>query len=298
MLGRSYTLRGISKGTKVANLFMAGNMWSSFQAIDTALSFCGAIQFPMGGLIEIEQFMYLMKTFEINVVFGLPGLLADMASKTAGLKIDTIFYAGETPSKSMLNLFKEKWSCHQIYSAGYASVDIGPIGYQDASCKQSEHILFNDLVELEVINGEGVITSKVRTEMPVIRYKTGDQIEIIEKKLNFTKFKLLGRADKKLNIWSSRVQQQEVIHALRECDIDDEFQVVISDIDAQDKLTIHTQCLVDKERFAKALMQASSDLYSTHELNYVMDHIDFDNQNLEKNQRTGKTSKFVDLREY
>ncbi|NDE17589.1 hypothetical protein EBZ80_21950 [bacterium] len=101
-------------------------------------------------------------------------------------------------------------------SAGYASVDAGPIGYQCRSCERGVHHVFTDHVHLEVLNGddngEAVVTSRIKRAMPVIRLRTGDLIEWIGSTetpcacgSRDVRFRLLGRVDSQINVWGCRL---------------------------------------------------------------------------------------------
>ncbi len=294
LLATSYLANGIIKGNKVANLFMAGNMWSSFNAIQKALEYCQVIQYPIGGLVQADDFKKYISEFKINIIFGLPSLLIELANSTKGLKIDKIFYAGEPFSDSGKALIQNNWGCKQIISAGYASVDVGPIGYQDSSCSGNQHILFSDLVHLEVIDEEAVVTSKVRKSMPVIRYRTGDKVRILQKSGSFIKFEILGRIDNKINIWGSRFELADL-----DTVFDQNYQVILKSINKNetlyDELEIRTvePCEVN---LLQKLYQQLKDVRDTIDYNQFFERVNITTAPFLKNTKTGKFRKFNDLR--
>ena len=61
LLGKSYQTNGLTVGEHVANLFMAGNMWSSFNAIQEALRACDVVQYPMGAQVAPSDFKNYIK---------------------------------------------------------------------------------------------------------------------------------------------------------------------------------------------------------------------------------------------
>lgn len=299
LLGKSYLKLGLKENSKVGNLFMAGNLWSSFNAVQEALKFCNVIQFPFGGSIDPDIFCKTVHSFGIECLFGLPGLLVKLSEKSKGIKIKQIFYAGEILSESMQKQLKQNWEVEEFFSAGYASVDVGPIGFQDKTCNGTEHILFSDLIHLEVINEEAVVTSKVRQAMPVIRYQTGDRIKIIETNSDQIRFKLLGRVDKKINLWSSRMTELEIIKCLKKQIGSDEFQVQIKESESGEILNILCFKTLDLDDFTNELLKNEKDLRETHHFDYVRSRV-FQTQVSEfiVNERTGKRSATVDLRKY
>lgn len=303
LLAESYKNRGLGRGACVANLFTAGNLWSSFNVIQNALELCGVIQLPIGGLVRAEALAEYVERFKIKTIFGLPSLIVELANQTAGLQIETIFYAGEAFSEEAVALLKKNWAVQNIYSAGYASVDVGPIGHQDASCEGTEHIIFDDLIHLEIVDGEAVVSSKLRKAMPVIRYKTGDKVELVADEQERTKIRLLGRIDKIINIWSSKFTvtdiEQVLVRLLGEsCD----FQLIVSSKYSRDKLTdqleIRLQRPIDGELLKREFFEACEDVKNTHAYNYLQDKILVTKNSFEFNERTGKTPVLLDRRNF
>jgi len=170
-----------------------------------------------------------------------------------------------------LNLFKSVWNVKSVHSAGYASVDVGPIGYQTHDCSLNEHYLFDGL-NLEVIDGEAIVSSTIRKSMPVIRYKTGDKIEIIPHS-DKVKFRLVGRIDDMVYIWGSRISLSVIKDALYSSGLDNElpFQICLSTSkNAVDNLKIITDKLISKDTFVKELFILSEDIRNTLTLEHVL----------------------------
>jgi len=317
LLARGINYQGLKKGTIVANLFMPGNMWSSFLAIEKALSFVGAIELPIGATSDSGLILEYLERFKPGAVFALPTHLVELADKTEemGLKLDIpyIFYAGEHMNSQMRKLLERVWNTQKLCSAGYASVDAGPIGYQCAYCEDREHHLFSDLIQLEVIDGEGVVTSMIRKSMPVIRFRTGDRIEMSDKKMcrcgsSDPKFILLGRCDGQINIWGCRLFLEDIERALQNCGVTSPlWQVVIDSIAEGGSVSENIKISIEEEpgsaksveRIKKEIYNHSIDVRKTHPQDSVMSkiYIEF----LEKNKiprigRTGKIKRVMDRR--
>lgn len=297
-LAKSYENIGLVSSDKVANLFTAGNMWSSFSIIQKALERVVNEQFPMGATLPAEEFIELQERFNINVVFGLPSLLCDLAKLSPSVKIQKVFYAGEPMRKSYKEILEKQWGVKQFISAGYASVDVGPIGYQDETCEGSEHILLSSLVHLEIINGEAVVTSKVRRGMPVLRYQTGDRVKIIEKRDDFLKFELLGRADSLINIWSSRFYLSDITSVMERLGVD-QFQIILESTNSEDILSFNTTTELSEVIQNKILLNiyaSAKDISHTHPFEYFKKHCKFKCLDLKRSEKTGKISNLIDLR--
>lgn len=303
LLGTTYKDLGLSFGDRVANLFVAGNMWSSFIAIYKALEVCEVTQFPIGGQSGPQEIINYIQQFNINVLFGIPSLLIDLAhfSKEHNLKIiiETIFYAGEKITPSQLKFFQDTWGVKNVYSAGYASVDVGPIAYQDNSCAKNEHILFKGL-HLEVINSEAVISSTLRSQMPVVRYKTGDKVRLLPKVDDKVRFELIGRIDSMIFIWGARVSIDHFEKALRNLNYAGLFQIQITTkSDAIDFINLITEEKIHIEKVSGELVRVCEDIRNTVDVNYILNHIEnlvVNNTMAFKNSRTGKLVSLIDKR--
>lgn len=290
-LANSYYDLGLNNNDRVLNLFMAGNLWSSFSAIQYALDDLNVVQFPLGGNASKEQIIKLIDDFNINTLFGIPSNVLELGKSIKG-KVKKVFYAGEKLTQKQFDYLKNKLLIEDIFSAGYASVDVGPIGYQTRDCKLNEHYLFDNMLDLKVIDGEGVVTSKFRKAMPIVDYSTGDLIELInDSDRSKTKFKILGRKDQTIFIWSSRIKFVEIAAAYGA----EDFQIQIEN-EVNPVMNIFGMNNVSSEVFIERLLNNCADLRETHDAEYLKNRIKINKQELKANKRTGKTPKLIDLR--
>lgn len=316
MLAHGFILNGISKGMKVANLFVAGNMWSSFMAIDRALEITGAIQLPIGGLANPKSIVNWLETFKPDAVCGLPSLLTDLArigrELKAELKIPKVFFAGEHLSANARTYLHECWQTSNFHSAGYASVDVGPIGWQCQHCLFGEHHLFEPFIHMEVIEGEAVVTSRLRNSMPIVRYRTGDLVKILPPTpscpcgSSAPKFRLLGRTNGIMNIWSCHVPSSDIENALQAAEITyQNMQIQLSDQKVgqhyEEQLTVLIESADEREpdgnRFRQALWSLSQDIRQTHPLEYLEPRLRLQQVvRLDRVERTGKVQSVIDNR--
>jgi phenylacetate-CoA ligase len=311
MLSIGIKAQGLKPQTKVANLFAAGNMWSSFMAIDIALRECEAIQLPIGGLCPIADIINYLKVFNVKVVFGLPSMLVEYAQysekNNIKLSIDTIYFAGEHFHVHAKEYLKKVWAVKNFCSAGYASVDAGLLGYQTPDCAYGEHYLLSKYVLMEIIDNEAVVTSRFRRAMPIIRYRTGDEIEWImapDQTDGDPKFRLKGRIDGQLNIWACKVNQREIAHSIDSLASELlNYQVDIDqDSHGQDRLTFDFEEISNKisiKQLAMALKYHCHDINQTLELKFIESHIAINHLSpggIKRIERTGKIKTFQDKR--
>ena len=182
------------------------------------------------------------------------------------------------------------------------------IGYQCANALPGVHHVFSQMVKVEEVNEEAIVTSFVRKTLPIIRYRTGDRIKFLEEECSCgsadPRFKLLGRIDQQVQVWSARFTLEEVdnFFAKKQANFND-YQIVIDEnknvetvklyvsggeddiVKLQElKLELYENLVDVKETVAKEyfdryfLMQKTSDSL------------------FQRNPRTGKLSKIVDRR--
>jgi phenylacetate-CoA ligase len=309
LLAENLRAQGITSGMTVANLFVAGNLWSSFMAVEKALEKIGAIQLPIGGLCAQENIIQYLKKFSPDVVMGIPSLLVSLAeyaeSNNQKLNVPHVFYAGEALSILRQNFLAKSWETKSFGSAGYASVDAGAIGYQCKDCGPGEHHVFSDLIDLKIVEEEAVVTSLLRTSMPVINYRTGDKIQWIA---DCTcgrpdrRFKLLGRIDNVIQIWSCRLLVNDVEQAFQVVDPSIRtFQLTLTEDRVHnlphERLAIAFEGeLQDEESFLRTLYNIARDVRDTLSFDSFRKNITLESRSIERNSRTGKISVVRDLR--
>jgi phenylacetate-coenzyme A ligase PaaK-like adenylate-forming protein len=314
MLADNFRAQGILPGAKVANLFVAGNLWSSFLAVEKALEKIGAIQFPIGGLCPNENIVAYLNKFQPQVVMGIPSLLVMNAELCLSLglkiKIPKVFFAGEAMSDTRKEFLQKNWGVEYFGSAGYASVDAGVIGYQCLSCGPGEHHVFSQVVDLKIINNEGIVTSYSRDSLPIRNYATGDRMEWVEQPCACgrvdKKFRLLGRIDNLIQIWSCRLSLNDVEKAIRELHQEVlSYQVLLTEEQVSHKLierfelTLESDEKVDSEKLIRLIYDFSRDLKDTISLASFKSQLSIKcvrPGEIKRNSRTGKISLILDRR--
>lgn len=308
MLATNLMKQGVKPGMTVANLFVAGNLWSSFLCVEKALEKIGAVQLPIGGMCSPENILVYLKKFRPDVVMGIPSMLVMnaefMSSKNESLNIPMVFYAGEALSSVRRSYLENVWGTKVFGSAGYASVDAGVIGFQCTHCGPGEHHVFSDLIDLKIVNDEAVVTSLARNTMPVVNYRTGDRVEWIsdcECGLPDKRFKLLGRIDNIIQIWSCRLLVSDVEAVLAEKDIMT-YQLKITEEEragqVKELITLTCEGPVTEatEEIMLALYNRSRDVKDTIDFTTFQQNLRVETGLIPRNARTGKISTVIDSR--
>jgi phenylacetate-CoA ligase len=134
LLADIYRSAGINKNDIVANLFIAGNLWTSFLVVNQALKNIGCINLPVGGNSRIQDMAEYIQRFKPNAIVGLPSIIIALAEYFYMNKITSsirkILYGGEHFTDEAKKFLEKSLGATQIKSAGYAIVDSGPIGVQ------------------------------------------------------------------------------------------------------------------------------------------------------------------------
>lgn len=308
MLAENFRAQGLHSGMLVANLFVAGNLWSSFLAVEKALEKVGVVQLPIGGLCAQENIATYLNKFKPAAIMGIPSLLVSLAeymeSRSMSLQISRVFYAGEALSESRMQFLKSIWRIESFGSAGYASVDAGVIGYQCAQCKPGEHHLFSDLVQMNIVDDEAVVSSFYRTSMPIRHYRTGDRVRWIPEcscGSSDPRFQLLGRIDNLIQIWSCRILLEDIESALKECSDVKTYQVILTEENGRESLSLYYEAMkpLPEEKLITQIYHHSRDVkdsLSREEFSQRVRLVSVESGLIPRNPRTGKISLIVDKR--
>ena len=143
---RSFDAAGLRDGDRVVTLFATGSLYASLLFATDSLKRIRAkvVQFPVGYSAAFAEAAQVITTFNVNVLAGFPThllrVIEALDQNGAGaVRLEHIIYAGELFTASQQELLRARFPGLGIHSAGYASVEGGPIGYADAGCAGSEH---------------------------------------------------------------------------------------------------------------------------------------------------------------
>ncbi len=221
MTARSFDAAGLRDGDRVANLFAAGNLYASFLHATRALKASGRriVHFPIGYFGTPADAARSIRAFDIQVLAGMPTYLASVVDHLVneglgGSSLRLLLFAGEPFTPNQRAHLQTGVPGLEIRSAGYASVDAGPMGYATATCRPGEHRVFDQAAILEILDeatgepihetgrpGRLLLTSLTRRLMPMLRYPSGDRAEWLEPAGTPDRlFMLLGRAEELVRV--------------------------------------------------------------------------------------------------
>lgn len=319
ILSAIYQRAGVTKGDTVANLFMAGNLWTSFLAASEALEKLGCIKLPIAGNVDPESIMAYLQMFKPTVLLGLPSLLVRLAElfeeKGQRLEVRTVLYGGEAMSREARVYLQNILGATTVASAGYASVDAGPVGYQTLDLPVGHHHLLYGYQFLEFLDpesgepvkdgqvGEIVVTCLGRRLMPLIRYRTGDLGRWVDSTARI--FELKGRIGDRIRVGSANIYPADVARALDGVDGTGHiFQLVISKKGKKDHIEVHVErshrpsVVLEPEAVKDALLGELAEAREAVEQGWIDDFVVelVEHGSLQGMRRTGKIRTVIDHR--
>lgn len=321
LLAEIFKNAGICREDRVANLFIAGNLWTSFNVSVRALENLGCLQLPIGGGSDIENILKYIRLFEVNALVGLPSIIINLAEeiekRKLSIKIGKILYGGEHIRPQTREFLERTLGATLIRSAGYACVDTGPIGWQCQYLEGSVHHVCSEHSYVEILEpktgrppadptapGELVATNLTRVLMPVVRYRTGDlgrwqAATTCRCGFSGHSFELLGRCDDLLVIGGINLMPVDVAAGLNGLPVSQSFQVVARNVAGKDHLLLRLEA--DKplpdEKIIAALKKGSYKIAESIKDNWMTLSIEwFKPGSIPRNQRTGKLKPIIDER--
>jgi phenylacetate-CoA ligase len=308
---------GLRHGDRIANLFAAGELYSSFIFALNALqhSPIDLVQLPITGSAPVEFTLTTMQDFDATVVAGFPTTLCRLASHvldTVGTlpSVRLILFSGEALYDDQRALLTSAFPRAEFRSFVYGSVDGGIIG--TAVLDSDDPRVFRSFVDssvLEIVDAETgspittpgrpgrlLQTDLTRRLQPMIRYPVGDLAEWVNVEDGI--FRLLGRADEGARVGPVTLHLDHLRAAVDRAGITHTgVQVVIRRTDARDQLVLrvagepqNTTALRDEvyvisPRFE---LQVGRGTVAPLAVEWV--------PALEVNPRTGKTPRLIDQR--
>jgi len=319
-----YSIAGIGSGDTVGNLFMAGSLYTSFLAASEALEKLGCVSLPIAGNAELNQVMRYVELFRPTAILGLPSVLVQIAEtverRGLDLKIPKILYGGEHLSREAKTYLRERLGADVVLSAGYASVDAGPVGYQCPFRPGGVHHLLYDYQYLEILDpetgrpvpegevGEIVVTCLKRRLMPLIRYRTGDLGRRVREQCPCGRttplFELKGRTGDVLRVGTVSIYPDSIAAALSQVQgVSHLFQIVADRAGAKDVLTIRTERLHHRDpdrsdEIRQAILGENPELPEALAEGWLaaLEVEVLEPDGLPRNERTGKIQRTVDRR--
>ncbi|GAA3635878.1 hypothetical protein GCM10022267_23090 [Lentzea roselyniae] len=308
---------GLRHGDRVANLFAAGELYSSFIFALNSLqrSPIDLVQLPVTGSAPVEFTLTTMQDFDANVVAGFPTTLCRLAAhvvaETGALPlVRLILFSGEALYDDQRALLAEAFPNAEFRSFVYGSVDGGIIG--TAVLGSDDPRVFRSFVDSsvpEIVDtetgrpitspgrpGRLLQTDLTRRLQPMIRYPVGDLAEWVDREDGI--FRLLGRADEGARIGPVTLHLDHLRAAVdRAGVVHNGVQVVIRRVDARDQLVLRIAGEVQDFEAVRAQVHVISPRFELQAGRGTVAPLEVEWVGaLEVNPRSGKTLRLIDER--
>lgn len=329
VFGMGLDAGGLADGDRVANLFYAGELYSSFIFIMHSLlaARAGSLQFPLSGRADAELVEHVVADFSINTIVGTPTTLMNLAAHYIGAghtapSVRRLLFGGESLYADQREILRQAFPQAQAGSVGYASVDAGLLGYADASCGPDEHRAFSRYTHIEILDeasgevieeegrvGRVIVTNLTRLLMPILRYPAGDLGCWIEPAgTPDRKFRLMGRSEEGARVGPATLYVEDVRQVLRSFHERlgaSDFQMLVEHVEHRDRLTLRVACAADADTRGALEPELTRALHAARPM--LVDLLDQDMIHplriewvalggLETNARSGKLKRVIDRR--
>lgn len=241
-----FAAAGVSNADTVALTFSFGPFIGFWAAMEAAADL-GCRVLPAGGMSSLARIQHIL-THNATVLCCTPTYALHLAETARKESMDlrsgcvrVIVVAGEPGGNipATRQRIEDAWGARVSDHAGMT--ELGAWGFELRDCPRGLHVLETEFIA-EVIDpktsqplpagaaGELVLTNLGRTDCPLVRYRTGDIVNLEPSPLPNVSFRwapggVLGRADDMLVIRGNNVFPSAIEDIVRTIDAIDEFRV-------------------------------------------------------------------------
>ncbi|MEU9075484.1 phenylacetate--CoA ligase family protein [Kitasatospora sp. NPDC004745] len=229
---------GLRPGHRVANLFMAGELYGGFLYIEHALHHAPVdnVRLPVGGAAPDDYVADLITGFGVDVLAGEPMKLSAVADclvrrGEVADRVELLLFGGDLLFADLRPILSRAFPRAAVASVGYASNDAGLVGAPVPGDDVRVHEAFAHRTVVELVDqvtgeaittpgtpGRVVVTNLFRTLMPILRYPTGDRAEWVD--ADCRRFRLLGRSAEGARVGTVAMPTEEIRSVLLAADPD------------------------------------------------------------------------------
>lgn len=186
--------------------------------------------FPVSPTLGFARFFELLVELRVNMLYGSPGLLMALAEMSSAygfevpedLAVKVLLTTGEMCTDNMRKLLAETWKA-EAYNFNYGSQEAGTptVTRTDGSQVVIEPTYLLEVLDLATEQslglegyGELCLTSLVPGLKPLIRYRTGDLVDITPIPSGHRAIKVLGRVKDMTDLGGTKRSAAEIDNAI------------------------------------------------------------------------------------
>ncbi|CAF1088168.1 unnamed protein product [Rotaria sordida] len=163
------------------NLFHCKNMYRSLEIFNDFCSMAYCTVLPMGSDVEDDKILNIIEHFRPNVLMGSPYRLMQLAlfiekhhRTNEKIHFEKIFFACEPLDNLKRDYFKRIFHCSMCLGF-YGSAETGVFACQTPEYATTRLYMYpKELVQVDIANGQIIVTNLVRQRNQLIRFNTGD----------------------------------------------------------------------------------------------------------------------------
>ncbi|CAF4199459.1 unnamed protein product [Rotaria sp. Silwood2] len=163
------------------NLFHFEEMYRSLEIFNDFCSLAYCTVLPMGSDVEDDKVLNIIEHFRPNVLMGSPYRLMQLAlfiekhyPTNKKIHFEKIFFACEPLDNLKRDYFKRVFQCSMCLGF-YGSAEAGVFACQTPEYATTRLYMYpKELVQIEIDNGQIIVTNLVRRQNQLIRFNSGD----------------------------------------------------------------------------------------------------------------------------
>ena len=202
MAARSLGAAGVRPGDRVLHGFSMSKGFVGGIPMFQGVQHLGALNIPIGADGGVDRLLVAARDLRVDCIMATPnflGYMAEVAMETIGVAARTLgvrrLVVGGEPGGSipaLRNQLEERWGAKSCEVLG--GTDAGVVFYAECDHQRGMHMVAPDLILTELIDpqsgevvpfqpgasGELVYTSLGRQASPILRFRTGDHVDVLD----------------------------------------------------------------------------------------------------------------------
>lgn len=293
------------------NLFHTGNIYRSLEIFNDFCSLTNCTVLPMGSNAEDTSVLKVLEYFRPNVIMGTPYRLMQLAlfiekhcQPNEKFHFEKIFFACEPLDNIKRDYFKRVFNCSTCLGF-YGSAETGVFACQTPEYATTQIYMYpKELVQVEIVNEEIIVTNIVRRRNQLIRFKTNDLGGLILTQ-NKEKYGLLEvrQSQRLISLAPASIMKSDIEECMRQFDFI-EWQLIIENDPLEKNRIMLTIYFVEKTstsieflqtRFNNFLQKRIGDSYRLEDF-IITQFQSIAYQKLIRHETSNKILKIIDTR--
>ncbi|CAF3432800.1 unnamed protein product [Rotaria socialis] len=235
------------------NLFHSNNIYRSLEIFNDFCSLVNCTVLPMGSDVDDAKILQIIDYFRPNVIMGSPYRLMQLAlfieehrQSNEKFHFEKIFFACEPLDNLKRDYFKRIYNCSMCLGF-YGSAETGVFACQTPAHATTQLYMYpKELVQVEIVNRQIIVTNVVRRRNQLIRFNTSDLGRLIPTQDN-EKYGLVEvqQSQRLINLAPAAIMKSDVEECMNQFDLI-EWQLIIENDPRGNNRTMLTFYYVEK----------------------------------------------------